>query len=80
MSEAHRRKGFTVRAVQALAGWCFQNADVPYLILTIDAANTASRHLAEKCGFEPFERRYPIGHVQPNMESDSYYYYRLYRK
>jgi len=35
---------------------------------------------AEKCGFELFEKRFPIGHIQPNMESDSYYYYRRYRK
>ena len=34
---------------------------------------------AEKCGFELFEKRMPIGHKQPNMESDSYFYYRRYR-
>jgi RimJ/RimL family protein N-acetyltransferase len=55
-------------------------SDVPYLILTVDCANAPSCLLAGKCGFELFEKRTPIGHVQPNMESDSYYYYRLYRK
>jgi RimJ/RimL family protein N-acetyltransferase len=48
--------------------------------LGIDCANIPSCKLAEKCGFELFEKRTPIGHVQPNTESDSYYYYRLYRK
>lgn len=45
----------------------------------IDCANIHSCHLAEKCGFELFEKRTPMGHKQPNMESDSYFYYRRYR-
>ena len=49
------------------------------MILTIDSATTPSCRLAEKCGFPLFEKRTPIGHVQPNMVSDSYYYYRIYR-
>lgn len=80
MSEKYQRKGYTVKAVNALVSWCFQVSEIPYLILTIDCANTPSCKLAEKCGFELFERRTPIGHTQPNMESDSYYYYRKYRK
>lgn len=80
MSEQHQRKGYTVKAVQALAEWCFAVSDLRYLILTIDCANLPSCRLAEKCGFELFEKRTPIGHKHPNMESDSYYYYRLYRK
>lgn len=54
--------------------------EVPYLILTIDCANVPSLKLAEKCGFTLFEKRTPIGHKQPNMESDSYYYLRRYRE
>ena len=80
MSEKYQRRGYTEKAIKALVDWCFQVSDIPYLILTIDCANTPSCHLAEKCGFELFEKRTPIGHIQPNMESDSYYYYRLYRK
>lgn len=80
MSERCQRRGYTRRAVLALADWCFRVSDLPYLILTIDCANVPSCRLAEKCGFEPFEKRTPIGHKQPNMESDSYYYYRMYRK
>ena len=80
MSEKHQRKGYTVKAVKALAEYCFQHSEIPYLILTIDSANTASCRLADKCGFELFEKRIPVGHRQPNMESDSYYYYRKYRK
>lgn len=80
MSERYQRKGYTGKAVKALAEWCFAVSDLRYLILTIDCANVPSCQLAEKCGFELFEKRTPIGHVQPNMESDSYYYYRLYRK
>ncbi len=79
MSEAYQRKGYTVEAVNALSDWCFQVSDVKYLILSIDCANFASCHMAEKCGFELFEKRTPIGHKQPNMESDSYFYYRKYR-
>lgn len=58
---------------------CFTVSDIDYLVLTIDCANTPSCRLAETCGFELFEKRTPIGHIQPNMESDSYFYYRKYR-
>lgn len=80
MSEQFQRKGYTKKAVKALVKWCFEISNLPYLILTIDCANTPSCRMAEKCGFELFEKRTPIGHIQPNMESDSYYYYRIYRK
>lgn len=80
MSEKYQHKGYTKQAVTAIVNWCFQVSDVPYLILTIDCANTPSCKLADSCGFELFEKRTPIGHIQPNMESDSYYYYRIYRK
>lgn len=80
MKATCRRKGYTTRAVNALTDWCFKVSDLPYLILTIDCANTASCRTAKKCGFELFEKRTPIGHKQPNMESDSYYYFRKYRK
>lgn len=80
ISEKHQHKGYAKRAIAALADWCFAVSDLPYLILTIDCANTPSCRLAEKCGFALFEKRTPIGHKQPNMESDSYYYYRMYRK
>lgn len=79
MSEKFQRRGLTVEAVNALVDWCFKVSDIKYLILTIDCANIPSCRLAEKCGFELFEKRTPIGHKQPNMESDSYFYYRRYR-
>jgi RimJ/RimL family protein N-acetyltransferase len=79
MSEPYRRKGYTKQAIDALVNWCFQVSEIPYLILTIDCANIPSCKAAEKCGFELFEKRTPIGHIQPNMESNSYYYYRIYR-
>ena len=74
-----RGKGYAPSAAQALADWCFSVSDLPYLILTVDCANTASCRVAEKSGFVLFEKRTPIGHTQPNMVSDSYYYYRKYR-
>ncbi len=80
MSEKYQRKGYAKEAINALVGWCFNVSDINYLILTIDCANIPSCHLAEKCGFELFEKRTPIKHKQPNMESDSYFYYRRYRK
>jgi len=79
MSEAYQRRGYTKQAVAALTRWCFSVSELPYLILTIDCANEPSCRLAEACGFTLFEKRTPIGHRQPNMESDSYHYYRLYR-
>lgn len=79
MSEKYQRKGYTEEAVNALVNWCFNVSDIKYLILTIDCANVPSCHLAEKCTFELFEKRIPMGHKQPNMESDSYFYYRKYR-
>lgn len=78
MSEKYQRNGYTREAINALVDWCLKVSDIKYLILTIDCANTPSCNLAEKCGFEVFEKRTPIGHNQPNMESDSYFYYRRY--
>lgn len=80
MSEKYQRRGFTEKAVNALTEWCFDVSDISYLILTIDYANKASCRLAKKCGYKLFELRKPIGYKQYNMESDSYYYYRCYRK
>ena len=80
MAEAHQRRGYTKEALNALAEWIFRVSDLPYLIATVDCANEASCKTALACGFELFERRTPIGHVQPNMESDSYFYFRRYRK
>lgn len=79
MSEKYQRRGYTKEAINCLVEWCFEMFDIPYLILTIDEANEPSCKLAEKCGFELFEKRTPIGHKQPNMESDSYFYFRKYR-
>ncbi|MEG1483569.1 GNAT family N-acetyltransferase [Clostridium sp.] len=79
MSEEHQRKGYTVEAVNELVNWCFNVSNINYIILTIDCANLESCMLAQKCGFELFEKRTPISHRQPNMESDSYFYYRKYR-
>lgn len=80
MCEKQQRNGYAAQAVNALTDWCFSVSDLPYLILTIDCANTPSCKLAERCGFELFEKRTPLGHIEPNMESDSYFYYRKYRK
>ena len=79
IDEDYQGKGYASESVMALFGWCMEVSDLKYLILTIDCANTASCRVAEKCGFELFEKRTPIGHQQPNMISDSYYYYRKYR-
>ena len=79
MSEKYQMKGYTKEAINALVEWCFNVSDIKHLILTIDCTNIPSCHLAKKCGFELFEKRTPIGHKQPNMESDSYFYYRKYR-
>jgi [ribosomal protein S5]-alanine N-acetyltransferase len=79
MSEKYQRNGYVKEAVNALVDWCFNVSVIKYLILTIDCANIPSCHFAEKCGFELFEKRTPMGHKQANMESDSYFYYRRYR-
>ena len=80
VDEAHQGKGYASEAVKALFEWCMANSELPYMILTIDCANIASCKTAEKAGFELFEKRTPMGHKQPNMESESYYYFRKYRK
>lgn len=79
MSEKHQCQGYTREAVTALVEWIFKVSDIPYLILAIDTANEPSCNLADKCGFDLFEVRTPIGHKQPNITSESYYYYRKYR-
>lgn len=79
IDEAYSGKGYATEALKALFKWCISVSDIPYLILTIDCANKPSCRVAEKAGFELFEKRTPIGHKQPNMESDSYNYFRKYR-
>lgn len=79
LDEAYQGKGYATEALKALFDWCISVSDIPYLILTIDCANEASCKVAERAGFELFEKRTPISHKQPNMESDSYFYYRKYR-
>ena len=80
MGEKSRRRGYAARAVNALVSWCFQVSGIPYLILAVDSANLPSQGLAEKGGFTLFEKRTPVGHRQPNMVSDSCYYYRRHGK
>ena len=79
VDEDYAGKGYATEALKALYEWCISESDIPYMILTIDCENTASCKVAEKAQFELFEKRTPIGHKQPNMESDSYFYYRKYR-
>ena len=79
LDEAYQKEGYATEAVTALANWYFKQAPVPYLILTIDCANKPSCNVAKRAGFELYEKRTPIGHKQPDMESDSYFYYRKYR-
>ena len=79
IDEEYRGNGYAPESLAALFDWCMEVSTLDYLILTIDCANIASCKVAEKSGFELFEKRTPIGHKQPNMISDSYYYYRKYR-
>ncbi len=79
IDEEYQRKGYATESLVALFDWCMDVSTLDYLILTIDCANAASCKVAEKSGFELFEKRTPISHKQPNMVSDSYYYYRKYR-
>lgn len=79
LDESYQGKGYATEALTALTDWCMKVSDLPYFILTIDCANEASCKVAERAGFELFEKRTPIGHKQSNMESDSYFYYRKYR-
>ncbi len=79
IDEDYSGNGYATEALTALFDWCIDVSDIPYMVLTIDCANSASCKVAEKSGFELFEKRTPISHKQPNMESDSYFYYRKYR-
>lgn len=79
IDEDYQGNGYATEALLALFDWCMSVSDLPYLVLTIDCANEASLEVAKKAGFEIFEKRTPISHKQPNMESDSYYYCRKYR-
>lgn len=80
LDEEYQRNGYATEAVKALFDWCMKVSDLKYMILTIDSTNKASCRTAEKAGFELFEKKYPVNHKQPNMESDCYYYYRKYRE
>lgn len=79
IDEDYQNQGYATESLKALFDWCIEVSDLDYFILTIDCANEASCKVAKKAGFELFEKRTPIGHVQPNMESDSYFYFRKYR-
>ena len=79
LDEDYQGNGYATEALNALFDWCMKVSDLPYMILTIDCANEKSCKVAERAGFELFEKRTPISHKQPNMESDSYFYFRKYR-
>ena len=79
LDEEYQGCGYATEALITLFAWCIKVSDLPYLILTIDCANEKSCKVAERAGFELFEKRTPISHKQSNMESDSYFYYRKYR-
>lgn len=79
IDEAYQGNGYATESLTALFDWCMKGSELDYLILTIDCANMASCRVAEKSGFSLFEKRTPIGHRQPNMISDSYYYFRKNR-
>lgn len=79
IDEDYQGNGYATESLIALFDWCMEVSTLDYLILTIDCANLASCKVAEKSGFELFEKRTPISHKQPNMISDSYYYYSKYR-
>ena len=80
LDEEYQGHGYATEALAALFDWCMKVSDLPYMILTIDCANESSCKVAQRAGFELFEKRYPIGHKQPNMESNCYYYFRKYRE
>lgn len=80
IDELYQGKGYATECLNALFEWCMHVSDVPYLILTIDVANAASCKVAEKAGFELIEKRTPISYKQPNMESDSFFYFRKYQR
>lgn len=69
----------TPKALIGFFNWCMGVSDLKYLILTIYCASEASCIVAQRAGFELFEKRYPHSHKQPNMESDCYYCFRKYR-
>ena len=79
IDEDYCGNGYATEALKELFQWCIKVSDISYMVLTIDCANIASCRVATKAGFELFEKRTPINHNQPNMESDSYFYYRKYR-
>ena len=80
IDQDYQGNAYSSEALVALFDWCIEVSNLNYLILTIDCNNEASCKVAKKAGFELFEKRTPIGHIQPNMESDSYYYFRKYRQ
>jgi len=80
IDDAYKGNGYAAEAVEALFQWCMSISDQPYMILTIDSANYPSHRVAVKAGFELFEIRKPVGHIQPNMVSDTYHYYRRLRE
>ncbi|MDO4460426.1 MAG: GNAT family N-acetyltransferase [Clostridia bacterium] len=79
LDEDYQGHGYATEAVNALFDRCMQVSDLDYMVLLIDVANDASNKVAERTGFELFERRTPISHKQNNMVSESYNYWRKYR-
>lgn len=44
--------GFATEALRALIDYCIDSPDMESLLITTDARNSASRRVAEKCGFK----------------------------
>ncbi len=62
----YRRNGYASAAVKGLSEYLLQNYSFPQVMLDISMDNTASEHVAQKCGFEvPYPRAGYIDEQHP---------------
>lgn len=64
----YRRNGYASAAVKGLSEYLLQNYSFPQVMLDISMDNTASEHVAQKCGFEvPYPRAGYIDEQHPEV-------------
>ena len=76
--DAYRGRGCTKEAVKLVSDACLRDDSLPYLILTAADGDGPAFRVADKCGFQLYERRVRVGRRPAGLPGESYAYFRKY--
>ena len=74
LSEA-RGKGYATEAAKAVTDWVFENYEIPYIIGTTVIDNIKSQLVLERIGYQFFENKTLLVHIENKLYDFKYYRY-----